>query len=99
MCVATLVISGREWLWPVTLLLFVAALSLAWVYRHAAGGRMIRVVCLSLKLLGLLLLAACLLDPLWSGERARPGANLFVVLADNSEGMQIKDRGEARKVG
>jgi len=25
-------------------------------------------------------------------ERARPGANYFAVLADNSQGMKIKDR-------
>src|SRR5256885_2426142 len=50
-------------------------------------------------MLGLLLLAACLLDPLWSRQRARPGANLFVVIADNSQGMQIKDRGETRSRG
>src|SRR5205814_7041171 len=43
--------------------------------------------------------AVCLLDPLWSGQRARPGANLFVVMADNSQGMQIKDRDETRSRG
>ena len=50
-------------------------------------------------LIGLLALAACLLEPLWSRERAKPGANFFVILADNSQGMAIKDRGAARSRG
>src|SRR5881409_202889 len=99
MLVATLVISGREWLWPLAAFLSVALLALAWAYRRAAAGGAIRGVCIFLKALGLLTLAACLLEPLWSGERARPGANLFLVLADNSEGMQIKDRGETQSRG
>src|SRR6266699_519495 len=99
MLVATLVISGREWLWPLATFLAVALLALAWAYGRAAAGGAIRGVCIFLKALGLLTLAACLLEPLWSGERARPGANLFLVLADNSEGMQIKDRGETRSRG
>src|SRR5882724_1510063 len=99
MLVATLVISGREWLWPLATFLAVALLALAWAYRRVEAGGTIRGVCIFLKGLGLLTLAACLLEPLWSGERARPGANLFLVLADNSEGMQIKDRGETRSRG
>src|SRR5207249_9985212 len=95
MLVATLVISGREWLWPLATFLAVALLALAWAYRRAAAGGAIRGVCIFLKALGLLTLAACLLEPLWSGERARPGANLFLVLADNSAGMQI-DRKSTR---
>jgi len=37
-----------------------------------------------------------LLEPLWTAKRAKPGANYFVVLSDNSMGMQIKDRGATR---
>jgi len=46
-----------------------------------------------------LALAACLLEPLLSRERARPGANYFALLADNSQGMKIKDRGATRSRG
>src|SRR6266404_6194574 len=99
MCVATLVISGREWVWPVSIFLVVALVSLGWTYRRAPAGGLICGVCLLFKVLGLVVLAACLLNPLWSGQRARPGANLFVVLADNSQGMQIRDRGESRSRG
>ena len=67
--------------------------------QRATAGRATRTICFFLKLLGLCVMAVCLLDPLWSGQRARPGANLFVVMADNSQGMQIKDRDETRSRG
>jgi len=41
----------------------------------------------------------CLLEPLLSKQRAKPGANYFVVLADNSQGMQIHDRGQPQSRG
>src|SRR6267143_6079487 len=92
-------ISGRDWLLPAAGLLLLALLLLAWGYRKAPAGGPIRSVCLALKLLGLLALAACLLDPLWTGQHARPGSNCFAVIADNSQGMQIKDRNETRSRG
>ena len=58
-------------------------------------SRLLLIACMA----ALLLLTACLLDPLWSGQRARPGANLFAVVADNSQGMQIRDRGDLRSRG
>ncbi|HXT39371.1 MAG TPA: glutamine amidotransferase, partial [Candidatus Angelobacter sp.] len=99
MCVATLVIPGRDWAWPVAIFLGIALFALAWAYRRAPARGAIRGICSALKLIGLLVLAACLLDPLWSGQRARPGANMFVIVADNSQGMQIKDRGAMRSRG
>jgi len=56
-------------------------------------------MCALLKFLGVATLALCLLEPLWSGQRARPGANLFAIVADNSQGLQIKDNGETRSRG
>ena len=37
------------------------------------------------------LLLLCLLEPLYSGLRPRPGANLFLVMADNSQSMLVSD--------
>jgi hypothetical protein len=99
MFVATLLFSGRGWLWPALVFVLVALLLLVWSYRTAPANPGTRALCLSLKLLGLLALAACLLEPLWSRERAKPGANYFAVLADNSQGMQIKDRGAEQTRG
>ncbi len=99
MFLAALLISGRNWLLPAAGLLLGALLVLFWGYHATPAGRGVRAACALLKLLGFLALAICLLEPLWSGQRARPGANLFVLLADNSQGMQIKDRGETRSRG
>ena len=93
---SALVISGQNWLAPVAVFLAVALGVVIWTYRRDQASLPLRAACASLKLLGLLTLGAVLLDPLWSGERARPGANLFVVLADNSAGMQIKDHGATK---
>lgn len=95
---ATLIFSGWNWLWLAASLLGVAGLLLFWTYRAAPPGRW-RWVCLGLKALGLLALVFCLLEPLWSGQRARPGANLFAVLADNSQSLRVKDRGATRTRG
>lgn len=85
-----LTFAGWSWLIPALAIAVVATTILAWSYR--SRGRLgIRVACLVLKWLGIAALAACLLEPLRTGQRARPGANLFAVVADNSQGLQIKD--------
>jgi uncharacterized membrane protein len=98
MFLASLIFSGWDRLWLAAGAMTVAILLLIWSYRVATAG-MVRWLCLGLKLLGLAALALCLLEPLWSGQRARPGANLIAVVADNSQGLQIKDRGETRSRG
>ena len=98
MLLAELTFSGWNWLWPAIAFLGVAAFVLAWSYR-ASAAQPLRGVCLALKITGMVSLALCLLEPLWLGQRARPGANLFAVVADNSAGLQIHDRGEAGSRG
>jgi uncharacterized membrane protein len=95
----SLIISGRDWFPPVAVFLAVALGAVAWSYSRDSAPAAVRLACAALKLLGLLTLGAVLLEPLWSGERARPGANLFIILADNSEGMHIKDTGAAQSRG
>ncbi|MEI6357708.1 MAG: hypothetical protein WCP53_11505, partial [Verrucomicrobiota bacterium] len=98
MTFASLTFSRPDGLLPLSVALTAVALLLAWSYRSMPGGRL-RWACLGLKLVGLAALAACLLEPLWLGQRARPGANLFAIVADNSAGLQIHDRGETRTRG
>ncbi len=95
---SSLTFSGWNWLLPALGFAGVALLILAWSYR-AAAGQPLRWVCLVLKSLGIVALALCLLEPLWLGQRARPGANLFALVADNSQGLQIHDAGQARSRG
>lgn len=98
MLLAAVMFSSRDWLIPGALF-SAALLLLVWSYRNAPGSAGHRALCLGLKLLGVLALALCLLEPIWSRERARPGSNFFAVLADNSQGMKIKDRGAQKTRG
>jgi uncharacterized membrane protein len=99
MVLATLLVSGRDWLLPAAGFVVAGLALLLWAYWRARADGWVRVTCVFLKLLGLLALAACLLEPLWTGQRARPGANYFVVLADNSQSLQIRDRNAPRSRG
>src|SRR5688572_16376702 len=94
MALATVLISGRDWVVPASGLVVAAGALLWWSYRRAPFAGRLGALCFGLKLLGIVALAACLVEPLWTGQRARPGANFFAILADNSQSMQIKDRGE-----
>jgi hypothetical protein len=95
---SSLTFSSWNWLWPVVVFGALAVVVLFWTYR-ASAGHPLRWVCLALKAVGIAALALCLLEPLWLGQRARPGANLFAVLADNSQGLQIHDKGETASRG
>ena len=96
---ATIVLSGRFWLVPCLVALAVLAGALIWGSRGNAAERWVSVVCGSLKLAGAGALALCLLEPLWVSQRARPGANVFALIADNSQSLQVKDAGQSRSRG
>jgi uncharacterized membrane protein len=98
MSFAALIFSGWNWLWFAAGALLFGLILSAWSYRAAPAGP-VRWSCFALKTLGIAALAFCLLEPLWSGQRARPGANLFALVADNSQSLQIKDPGQMRSRG
>src|SRR5437588_573432 len=98
MSFAALIFSGWNSLWLAAGALLLGAMFSAWSYRAAPAGAA-RWLCFTLKTLGLAALAFCLLEPLWSGQRARPGANLFAIVADNSRSLQINDPGRTRSRG
>src|SRR5258706_31781 len=75
--IASLFISGLDWLLPASGVLAVSLLLLLWGYRGAPATGGVRAACAFLKLLGLVALAACLLEPLWTSKPAKPSANFF----------------------
>ncbi|GAB5559133.1 MAG: Ig-like domain-containing protein [Synoicihabitans sp.] len=92
MPLASLNFAGSSWWW-IALLAVVVLVPLAWyALRPNAHQRGSLAIGLGLRLLGIGLLLLCLLDPQWLASRAKPGANLIAVLADNSRGMTIADR-------
>jgi len=89
------VISARDWFWVAGLFLAGFVALLAWGYRHGPLESGVRRACVALRILGVLSLLGCLLEPMATRSRARPGANLLAILADNSAGMQVRDRAES----
>lgn len=96
--IGLITLSGGSWVWPVAGFLALAGAVLFWSYRSAPPGAL-RWGCLALKAGALLALGLCLLEPLWFGQRARPGQNLFAILADNSRSLQVRDSGSAESRG
>lgn len=69
----------------------VMLLLLALGYGRQIGKPGVRWTCALIKFLAIALLAAMLLEPMWTGQTAKPGSNDFLVLVDNGEGMQIQE--------
>ena len=86
------------WLEPVLLLLALGVGAALLGYRRQRADRRLRWA-LALKIASLTLLALALLEPSWSTPQARPGANFFLVLADNSRSLQLSDRGDGQNRG
>ncbi|MEZ6144261.1 MAG: glutamine amidotransferase [Planctomycetaceae bacterium] len=95
--VATLVIGDRSWFAPAVLTLIVATLLLVIAYAQTRAARRTRIWALLPKLLAFVLLSACLIDPLWTSTRAKPGENQFVILADNSASLTIQSGPESTR--
>jgi len=95
MMFGALTFSGDGWRVPVAVALALGVLAVVWSYRVAGPGTR-RWGCAGLKLAGLILLSLCVLEPQWTSPRVKPGANLFAVVVDNSEGLQVTDAGAAQ---
>lgn len=89
---AEIVLGARGWIVPAVVLAAIALAMVAWSYSRSRGPFGIRLICAALKVAGIVLLAVCLVEPLYTGTRPRPGSNLFLVVADNSRSLQLSDR-------
>lgn len=85
--------SAPDWQPAVTALLAIMLITLTWTYVRCAAAIWVRVVCAVLKAIGVLLLGICLLEPMQISEVPKPGANLFVLMADASQSLQVRDAG------
>ena len=83
--------SSPEW-WPTVLaLLGLMLFTLVWTYARCPASWPVRMTCAGLKAAGVVLLGICLLEPVQTTEVPRQGANLFLVLADTSQSLQVRD--------
>ncbi|MGO9922385.1 MAG: hypothetical protein ACLQIB_47775, partial [Isosphaeraceae bacterium] len=85
-----------QWMTGAAVLWAIATAALLWSYARAQTSPGVRLGAAVLKGLGITLLLLILLEPLFTGKRARPHANAFVVLADNSQSLLIRDEGADR---
>lgn len=90
MTTSGLVFGSPDWKLIAIITGVIAALVLLWSYARARAPGGVRVIAATLKIVGLGALILCLLEPLLVGTRPRPGANAFVLLADNSESLTIR---------
>jgi uncharacterized membrane protein len=97
--IATIILPGRSWLVPSLVVIAVISGALVWASRRNTAQRRVTFVCMALKLAGIAALAWCLLEPLLLSRRAKPGANAFALIADNSQSLQIKDSNQTRSRG
>jgi hypothetical protein len=93
MTAPSLILGSPHWMSVALGLLALAALLLLWSYARADARGPVRIACAVLKTLAFSALAISLLEPLLTGTRPRRGANAFVVLADNSQSLLIRDDG------
>ncbi len=88
---ATIYFAAENWSWPVVAFLLGSVILLWQGYRHYPARGWSRWVAATLKLAALVLLALCLMEPMWSGVSPKKGANDFVVIADNSLRFAVKN--------
>lgn len=79
-----------DWLIPAAVILGVLVCLVIWNYGQRGTVVGVRVLAGTLKLIAISLLAVCLLQPLRSGTRPRPRANVLPILVDNSQSMRLK---------
>jgi uncharacterized membrane protein len=88
---ASIIIGSREWIAPAVALGVFAGVVVVARYSTAMLDNRTKWLAAVCKGIALAMLTVCLLEPLWSGQRVRPGANLFAILADNSQSLSIRD--------
>lgn len=84
---ASLVIGDRSWIVPTIAVSALGVLLVLWLNRRHLTAMPLGP---TLRIVGWLLLAVCLMNPLWSSSRPRSGANVVAVLADNSRSHLVQ---------
>jgi uncharacterized membrane protein len=85
-------LGSPEMLYPAAGGLIAALLVLALAYSKVSAPSRVRYTAALLKTAGFVMLAIFLLEPMWTSRRAKPGENVLIILADNSQSLQLHDR-------
>jgi hypothetical protein len=76
---------------PLGIIAVCFAAAIVWSYFRSATDGLTRTICAIAKFAGFALLAWCLLEPLLQQITPRQGANLMLVVSDNSQSLAIHD--------
>ena len=87
----SLALGSPQWLVPTVALMVVGAAAVVWSYARWRGPRWVALSSAVLKLVGIAALALSLVEPMLTGSRPSPGANIFVVLVDTSQSLKVRD--------
>jgi len=84
--------------WLPVAVVFVIALTalLLWSWLYSQVSWPVRIGGALLKATGIALMVALLVEPMRSDLTPTPGANLFVILADDSQSLAIRDQGQRK---
>lgn len=99
MLFGSIIVPITPWVWLGVPVLAATVVLLLWSYRRSPEISAIHRIAYFLRLLGVLILLLCLTEPLWSGRHVKSGENMFLVVADNSSGMNVHDQGMAQSRG
>ncbi|MEZ6064494.1 MAG: hypothetical protein R3B90_02025 [Planctomycetaceae bacterium] len=88
---ASLVWGQPAWWVAVLAIVLLAAGLVATTYARTHWPARLKWPAAILKWTAFALIAVCLLEPLWSGTRARPGENLLLVVVDSSASLGVAD--------
>jgi uncharacterized membrane protein len=99
MIVADIVLGARNWLGPAILLSGAAIALLVWSTIRTTRPGWVRNVSTLLKAAAIAMLGVCLVEPLYTGTRPRPGSNLFLVVADTSRSLELSNQGAGKSRG
>lgn len=90
--VATLMPGDRHWVLPAVLIGITGVALAVYVSRTRLAALKIAIAC---RIVGWLLIAACLVNPLWSSARPRRGANVLAVVTDVSRSHLVASQNDS----
>jgi len=88
-----------DWALPAIAIAVVLAMIVVWNYGLGRASRLVYVAAFLLKAAAIALVAFCLLDPMRTGTRPRPQANLFPLLVDDSQSMAMRSNASGQTRG
>lgn len=91
--------AAPEWVLPGLILGGLLTLLVIWSWTRGRVSATTGIVGAAIKIAAIVLLVLILIEPMRSETRPEPGANLFLVMADNSQSLGIRDQGEEQTRG